>query len=301
VKGSAPDRAVHLPRGIRVGSTATPSPGQDQRGTEAVPSARELVARRNTIASSANVLKILDLLARRGHVALAEAAASASVSTSTAYRLLSTLESSGLADRVPGKGYRPGAKMLEWSMSLLVHLDTRTAAQPILRALAATSGSHVFLALLRDTGLTTVEIIPPSPDAPPRRWPGMTGALHATGGGKAVAIHLEPTRLAELLGPEPYQRFTGSTPTTWRELRPQLDLARSRGYAVAINETQEDWTGVGAAILVRGEAIGAVSLAGPAGRFNEETIDLSGQRVMRAAAEIGEIEGRRTEPVGDRW
>jgi IclR family acetate operon transcriptional repressor len=259
---------------------------------------RDLVARRNSITASANVLKILDILARRGRITLLDAAAEVGVSTSTAYRLLSTLESAGLADRVRGEGYRAGAKLLEWSMSLLVHLDTRAAAQPTLRGLAAETGLHAFLALLRETGLTTVEIAAPTPDDGQRAFPSLAAPLHATGGGKAVAIHLDPVRLADLLGPEPYQRFTASTPTTWRELRPQLDLVRTRGYAVSANETQEDWVGVGAAILVAGEVTGAISVAGPSTKVGDELIRVIGPRVVRAAHEVADIELRRLSTSG---
>ena len=46
--------------------------------------------------------------------------------------------------------------------------------------------------------------------------PGAAVPIHAAALGKAVAVHLEPQQLAAMLGPEPYERFTPNTPTTWQ-------------------------------------------------------------------------------------
>jgi DNA-binding IclR family transcriptional regulator len=247
---------------------------------------RRTVASRNAVNASMNALVILDQLARGGQVSLADAARVAGVSNSTAFRVLSTLEAFGLADRSPKGGYRGGARLLSWIVSLHAHLDTQGVAGPALRELSRVSGDHVYLALLRETGLTVVEALPPEPDAPPFIGLHPGAPIHATALGKAVAMHLEPTRLAALLGPEPYQRFTPVTPTSWRDLRPQLDEARSRGYATAVDEMRDGWTGVAAPIMDDGEVLGSVSVFGPTSGYTPGRISDAGGWVLGAVRDI---------------
>jgi len=260
-------------------------------------SPRSLVARRNSTTASTNVLKVLDLLAGRGRVSLVETAESLAVSTSTAYRLLATLEAFDLADRLPVGGYRPGARLLRWTSSVLVHLDTRTFAEPILKALVAKSGDYVYLSLLRESGLAVVDELAPRPGQPPFEEGDPSAPLHATAMGKAVAIHLEPLRLARLLGPEPYERYSEATLTAWRELRADLDEARTRGYTTAVDEIRPGWTGVAAAIFAGGDVIGSVSAFGPTADYDEARTALVGRWVMAAAAEITERETSRPRAV----
>ena len=115
---------------------------------------------RYSIAAASNVLAILRVMANEQYVTLHRAAAEAEVSVSTAYRLLSTLEANGLAERVRGGGYRPGAAALEWAGNLLHRLDARRIALPVIRGLPLLAGETGYLALLRTAGLTAVIILP---------------------------------------------------------------------------------------------------------------------------------------------
>ena len=246
-------------------------------------------AERNSIAAASNVLAILQALANEQHVTLERAAAEAGVSVSSAYRLLSTLEAAGLAERVRGGGYRPGARALEWAGNLLKGLDARRVAMPIIRRLPMLPGETGYLALLRTAGLTAVIILQAEPGHPlPQNPVGLdsTVPLHAAALGRAVAIHLEPGRLAHLLGPEPYHRYTERTVTTWRELRPYLDEARQNGFAVSADEVTLGVSGVAAAVWAGQDVIGSISIAGPTAEFLGERSVEAARAVMDAARDL---------------
>ena len=193
-------------------------------------------AERYAIGAVSNALAILSALAERDSLGLTEAAELAGVSKSTAYRLLATLQSFGLAERLPTGGYRAGAEAVRWASQLMGQLDVRRVAEPLLRQLRDVTGETVNLAVLREASLVYVAI-----EASPSPFrmadvPGALAPIHATALGKAVAIHLDPARLGVLLGSEPYPAITPATLTTWRQLAADLDGARARGYAVDLEE-----------------------------------------------------------------
>jgi DNA-binding IclR family transcriptional regulator len=241
---------------------------------------------RYTIEAVANALSILDAIAGREVLGLGEAAEVAGVSKSTAYRLLATLEGADLVERLPEGGYRAGVGAVRWATQLLAQFDVRTVALPILRWLRDETGETVNLAVLREAGLVYVEIMQ-SPAA--FRMADVAGAIapiHATALGKAVAAHLEPTRLAALLGPEPYQRFTPRTLTSWRELASGLEEVRARGYSLDLEELEMGVACIAAPILVADQVAGALSVSGPRARMDDDQILQVGTLLVEATRRV---------------
>ncbi len=249
---------------------------------------RQERAERYTIEAVANALAILGAIVGRDALGLGEAAEIAGVSKSTAYRLLATLEGAGLVERLPEGGYRPGIEAVRWASRLLDQLDVRRVASPLLRRLRDDVGETVNLAILRDGSLVYVDILE-SPS--PFRMADSVGAiapLHATALGKSVAVHLEPTRLAAILGSEPYRDLTSKTPTTWPQLNERLDQARRDGYATDLEEVEIGVACVAAPVLVRGVPIGAISVSAPRARMTDARMAQVGREVLAVAVEVGE-------------
>jgi DNA-binding IclR family transcriptional regulator len=237
---------------------------------------RQQRAERYTIEAVANALAILRAIAGRDVLALSDAAEVAGVSKSTAYRLLATLEGASLVERLPEGGYRAGIEAVRWASELLGQLDVRTVSLPFLHQLRQDTGETVNLAVLRDNRLVYVEILESPSPFRMADVPGATAPVHATALGKAVAVHLDPVRLGLILGPEPYERFTPMTPCTWPELNARLDAAREAGYAVDTGEVALGVTCVAAAIVVRDQVLGAISISAPQARVDEKTLERFG-------------------------
>jgi IclR family transcriptional regulator, KDG regulon repressor len=241
---------------------------------------------RYTIEAVANALSILDAIADREVLGLAEAADIAGVSKSTAYRLLTTMEGASLVERLPAGGYRAGVGAVRWATNLLAQLDVRTAALPILRWLRDETGETVNLALLREASLVYVEVVESTEAFRMAELPGSVAPIHATALGKAVAIRLEPTRLAALLGPEPYQRLNERTHTTWQELARDLEGVRLRGYSLDLEETELGVVCVAAPIVVADEVAGAISISAPRARLDDGRIKQVGVLLVEATQRI---------------
>ena len=217
---------------------------------------------------------------------LREAAEVAGVSRSTAYRLLTTLEGARLVERLPEGGYRAGINAIRWASQLLVNLDVRTVAEPFLRQLRDVTGETVNLAIQRENSLVYVEILESPAAFRMADAPGASVPIHSTALGKAIAIHLDPTQLGAILGPEPYQRVTPATPTTWAELSSRLEETRARGFATDIEEAAVGVACVAAAIVVRNQVAGAISVSAPRARMSNERIEEVGTMLRDSAARI---------------
>jgi IclR family acetate operon transcriptional repressor len=171
-------------------------------------------------------------------------------------------------------------------MNLLAQLDVRTVALPILRWLRDETGETVNLALLREASLVYVEVVESTEAFRMAEIPGAIAPIHATALGKAVAIRLEPTRLAALLGPEPYQRFNERTLTTWQELASDLEGVRIRGYSLDLEEAELGVACVAAPILVADQVAGALSISGPRARLDDERVKQVGALLVEATQRI---------------
>jgi DNA-binding IclR family transcriptional regulator len=251
-------------------------------------SSRRHQAERYSIGAVANALSLLEAIAEREVLGLGEAAEIAGVSKSTAYRLLATLEVAGLVERLPESGYRAGVEAIRWASRLLAGVDVRSAALPTLRRLRDETGETVNLAILRDTSLVYVEILESPAAFRMADVPGAVVPVHATALGQAISIHLEPNRLATLLGPEPYKRFTANTPTTWHAFNTTLGVARGRGYGVDLEGVALGVACVGAAVLDGGRVVGAISVSGPRTRLSDDRIDAVGPQLVEAAREVSD-------------
>lgn len=248
--------------------------------------ARQQRAGRYTIDAVANALSILDAIAGRDVLGLGDAAEIAGVSKSTAYRLLTTLEGASLVERLPTGGYRAGVGAVRWATQLLAQLDVRTVALPILRWLRDETGETVNLAVLREASLVYIEVVESAAAFRMADVAGTIAPIHSTALGKAVAAHLEPTRLATLLGPEPYQRFTPRTLTTWRELASCLDEVRARGYSLDLEEVELGVACIAAPILVADQVAGAISVSAPRARMDDDQIPRVGKLLLEATRRI---------------
>ena len=251
-------------------------------------SARQRQAERYSIGAVENALVLLRAIAEQDVLGLGEAAELAGVSKSTAYRLLATLEVAGLAERLPESGYRAGVEAMRWASRLLAGLDVRTVALPALKRLRDETGETVNLAILRDSSLVYVEILESPAAFRMADVPGSVVPIHATALGKAIAVHLEPKRLAAVLGPEPYERFTAETPTTWQAFNASLAATRTTGYGVDMEEMSIGVACVGAAVLTGGGVVGAMSVSAPRARMTDARIEDVGQRIVALAAEVSQ-------------
>ena len=241
----------------------------------------------NTLVSLDRGLAVLELIARRGEERLAELAKELGTSRTTMFRVLETLRARGFAEHVTANHtYRlgPGA------LSLAAH-GTRSAitrlAEPAMADLRNATGETVNLIGVHGSRLIYEAVLEGRYSLRSLPSLGMTVAAHGSALGKAV-LAAAPAPLREvLLGPEPFQRFTGNTITARRELDAELDRTRQRGYAIDEEENETGLTCVAAAIhSTDGRPTAAISISGLSDRMHLLDLAELGKRVQAHCASI---------------
>jgi IclR family transcriptional regulator, acetate operon repressor len=206
---------------------------------------------------------------------------------STVSRLLATLESEGLVERVPAtEKYRLGFMLVRLAGQVAHFGDVREAARPVLIELAERSHETVHLAVLDGDEVVNVEQLSGPHLVREANWVGRRTPLHCVANGKALlAFQPEPAIERILSGALP--RFTERTLADPERLRRDLARVRGRGYAQALGEIEEGLNAVAAPIRdAAGAVVAAVSVSGPAYRVTADRIPDLGALVVAAAAKI---------------
>ncbi|MBI4772539.1 MAG: IclR family transcriptional regulator [Chloroflexi bacterium] len=240
---------------------------------------------------------------------LSELARAVNLNKSTAYRLLTALESEGMLARNPATdGYRLGPEIIALGGRALRGTDLRSAARPELERLAAQTLETATLEIPAGNwqaaagagGLPEVLILDEvagghtigASQEIGTRWPA-----HATSTGKALLAALPEAEREAALG-SPFPRPTERT-LTGAALATELDRVRAQGYAVAVEELEPGYTAVGAALRdYTGRAAAAISVGGPSVRFGPERVAEIAALVKAAAEAISRRLGYAGAEVG---
>jgi DNA-binding IclR family transcriptional regulator len=168
------------------------------------------------------------------------------------------------------------------------------SARGVLAQVAARSGETAALALLRDGALTYVAEVAAGAIVS-AGWQGRSVSMHATSTGKVLLAFSEPGELRLLLNlPRGgrLHRHTITTITSLAALDEELELTRSRGYAVCRGEFEESAWGVSAPVLdVGGRPVAVLSVWGPRERLTEARFETLGALAVEGAEQVA---GRRT-------
>jgi DNA-binding IclR family transcriptional regulator len=245
-------------------------------------------------------IDLLEVLAERDSVKLADLPELLETSRATAFRALKTLQSRGYVEHVPAESaYRLGPA------ALLLAARSRTsafvrAAAPAMREIGERTGETVNLALFRGGTLSYVEIVE---GRHPLRMSGDIGQrvpLHCTALGKAILAALpDEEHQLQLVGEGPYEAFTPKTRTTWEQLRRDLQETARRGFALDIEETDEGAACVGAAILGQNDyPVGGISASGWAPRMTKRERTEVGKLLADWCGRIGKQLGFASEEDG---
>ncbi|HEY3772906.1 MAG TPA: IclR family transcriptional regulator [Solirubrobacteraceae bacterium] len=228
-----------------------------------------------------------------------EAAMALGVPRSSAHDLLDTLASTGFLRRVAGNRYRLGLKLLSLSNTALTSLPVRTAARPVMDALARRLGAAVHLATLEETEVLYVDKATPA--SGPRSELSGTGRrlpLHCTAVGKVLLAHQSPGTVATALEQLSMEPLTERSVRSLDALRFELAGARRAGVA---RDREGSVPGIcchAAPITEAGRVSAGISISVPVaseqrlGDRYDEIVAAAAARISRGLAA--------TNPTGDR-
>jgi DNA-binding IclR family transcriptional regulator len=227
---------------------------------------------------------------------LADLSRYSGLNKTTAYRLLTALESEGLIMRNPDtETYALGPEIIALGGRALRSNSLRSISKEELRALAEKTGETTTIEVLIGKDVLILEeavgahLISGVPSVG-TRWPAF-----ATSTGKAIFAYL-PDALVDTLIKPPLPQITPKTITSPEVLRKELQRIREKGYSVADEELELGFVAIGAPIWNHdGEVAGAISLGGPAIRLTSSRLADVSRLVISAARRISSRLGYRKE------
>lgn len=207
---------------------------------------------------------------------------------STVGRILTTLNSLGvLTQDVESRRYRIGPKVLKWCAVFSRNVDLQAEARPYMQELQRVTEETISLDIPNGHTRICIERLE-SPQS--LRWVKQLGEImpfYASASGRVLLTFLPPKEKNVILKNMNFEQLTPYTTTDPEIFREELELTKSRGYAVSESERVEGVSCVAAPIFgVKGEILGALTISGPSTRFSEEKIQEHAELLIKTTKEI---------------
>lgn len=236
-------------------------------------------------------LAILEAVAQRsGGMTNSEISRRLQIPKSSASYILRTLERQGYLRRERHTGkYRLGLKVLNLSHRVLLGLDIREMALPVLRQLVERSHLTAHLAVLDHGEAVYIERVEAPGFIKMDTWVGRRLPIHTTAVGKALVAHLPESEMKAIIKERGLKKFTPKTitvPSTW--LR-ELERARAQGYAVDDEENNPGVRCVAAPVFDSlGRVEATVGVSGTTSQLDKSSLPKIAELVKEAARKISE-------------
>jgi len=237
-------------------------------------------------------LDILEVIAMSGEeLGVTQIADKLRLTKGSVYRHLQTLVERGyLTQNLQTTRYHIGPRSRLLSR-LSIQPDLIHAAEPLLWDLRNTVGQTVVLSEMGPRGAVVVKTVPgPSPIEIGVR-PGSELAFHASAQGKILLANA-PESLRKLVLSGPLQRFTDHTITKRSALEAELQLARTRGYVSAPEESILGLNAIAAPIFgEHGSCVGAIAIVGSIQFIQLEMSQRTLQKLTASARQVSNALG----------
>lgn len=203
---------------------------------------------------------------------VSELARRAGLPKSTAHRLLSVLETGTFIERV-GLRYQLSLRAFQLGASVreVRNRDVIGAAFPYLCELFAQTRHIVQLGVLDGSDVVLLEQLQPINGIPVLDSVGDRLPANCSALGKAILAFSSRAEIDEFLS-ETLESRTQRSVTDQRLLVEHLAISRRSGVAVEISECHSGLSSIAAPVLLRGRAIGAVSVTTASTAFNEQAL-----------------------------
>lgn len=256
-----------------------------------------------------NALRLLQILRDVGALRLKDAAEQLGTAPSTAHRLLAMLVYRGFAIQDEERVYHPGPAMGVGAAQRGWTRQFNDVCRPHMEALAIRTGETVNLVIRVGTQARFLSSAETTSMLRVGDRQGQVLPAELTAGGRILLAELPREMLAQLYQRPPDAPGTGGAvreadavedrrlpPERFEAFARELEAARSMGFAINFEQTEEGVAAFGVAIRnAKGVAIGAVTVAVPVTRYHQHS---QGPLVsqMRSAVRALEVEVADIEP-----
>jgi len=229
---------------------------------------------RYPVESVAKAAELLRLFGQHSELRLSDVGQTLGVAASTAHRLLTTLEASGMiSQNTTTRCYEPGPELLRLAQALTPSASRWSYARPFLADLGERVGATVSVVTLHHTDAAFVESVEAQT---PLRVGSRLGArmpASCVSGGKILLAALSDEELLARYPDEALETLTPRSIRTRTELLAELKQVRRRGSATNFGESEPDVSGVAVAVASRaGEVPYAIAVAAPRSRLAQSRV-----------------------------
>jgi IclR family acetate operon transcriptional repressor len=242
------------------------------------------------VQSLVRALALLNRLseASDGGATLTELAQQVGLPSSTAHRLLTTLEQERYVrfDQ-DGRLWSIGVQAFVAGCAFTKTRSLASVARPHMRYLMEESGETVNLAVEDEGEAVYLAQVECRQMMRAFARPGLRVPLHCSAVGKAILSAMSDKALSKILHQHGMPRLTVKTITSPAALRTSLGQVQEAGYAIDDEEHAVGLRCIAAPIFDEtGDAIGAVSTSGPMARMVDDRLAMVGALVLAAARGI---------------
>lgn len=249
----------------------------------------KMVPAKNPIQATRTTFEVVEALKEYDGAGVTELARDLGLSKSSVHNYLATLAEGGYVVQ-EGSEYHVGARFLDLGGFARRRYPIYETAKPEIDRLAEETGEMASLMieehgmgiyLYREKGAQAVNV-----DA----RTGHRVHLHNTALGKALLAWTPDERVEEIFEQRELPATTENTITERETLLEELDRTRERGYALDREERLSGIRCVAVPLVDMDErAIGAISVAGPTSRMQDETFHEDIPNRLQSAANIIEL------------
>lgn len=232
-------------------------------------------------------LEILEILSEKSEAGVTEIAHIIGVHKSTVSRLIDALVRRGLVEQISDRGkFRLGIGLIKLAGSASAQLDSVMQSRPVAKELAEKFGETVNIATLDGKEVLYLDQIVGPNTISMRTWVGKRVPAHATATGKVLTAWLPERNRVELL-PRKWVKYAKNTITDPKRLEAELSEVRKNGFAIAIDELEEELVAIAAPIKnSHKEVVAAIVISGPAFRMAKKEFPNISKALIEAAQKI---------------
>jgi len=219
-----------------------------------------------------------------------EIARETGLSSSTTGRIMAYMKDKGVLNQDPETQlYMMGSKALAWAGIYTITCDVRSIALPIMVRLQEMTRETISLYVLEGNERVCVERFESPETVRIVARVGRRIPLYAGSAGKVFLAFMSEERREAVLNSIEMKAMTERTITYVDQLRKNLQKIRDQGYAISIGEWLIDAAGTAAPIFnQQGNVAAAISISGPAQRFDKAKIKEMAQLLLKETRVISQ-------------
>jgi IclR family KDG regulon transcriptional repressor len=233
-------------------------------------------------------IHILDLLVPQGsekEMTITEISRELDMPVQSVHRILKSLSEHGFVSQdKKSKKYKLGLTVMKYGFLMWDSLMLRSLARPLMVELLQKTKETVYLATRENLEGVYIDAID-SPQILKISEPiGLRLPLYIGASNRAILAYLPKKVQEDILANVDWTSIPSLIPLSKEYIQKDLEIIRSRGYAMTSGEATDGTTGIGAPVFsFDNTVIGSLNVAGPSLRFTPEKIESYSQQTKKYA------------------